>query len=159
MSDAIRVSPRSVGSNGGWASLVTGQHVDFGPDLSIFVQNRSDAFRLVDWVTPTLEEQREIAAVLDPENQHRVKRVDRAKVDYRDFEPNWLQVKLIVEEEHRAVLERLAEAVSLRDGYLDEALIQWALDPMNNRNVAKGYQYLQQAEKVLQEVKQQAATA
>ena len=58
-----------------------------------------------------------------------------------------------------AVLERLAEAVSLRDGYLDEALIQWAIDPMNNRSVAKGYQYLQQAEKVLQEVKQQAATA
>ncbi len=146
MTDVIKVSPRSVGSNSGWASLVTGKYVEFGPDLSLFVQNRSDAFRLVDWVTPTLEEQREIAAVLDPENQHRVKRVDRAKVDYRDFEPNWLQVKLIVEEEHRAVLERLAEALYLRDGYLDEKLIRWAIDPLNNCNAAKAYQALHKEE-------------
>ncbi len=159
MNDVIRVSPRSVGNNGGWASLVTGQYVEFGPDLSLFVQNRSDAFRLVDWVTPTLEEQREIAAVLDPENQHRVKRVDRAKVDYRDFEPNWLQVKFIVEEEHRAVLERLAEAVSLRDGYLDEALIQWAIDPMNNWHVAKGYQFLHREELEAMKEAHRAVTA
>ena len=159
MNDVIRVSARSVGNNSGWASLVTGQYVEFGPDLSLFVQNRSDAFRLVDWVTPTLEEQREIAAVLDPENQHRVKRVDRAKVDYRDFEPNWLQVKLIVEEEHRAVLERLAEAVSLRDGYLDADLIKWAIDPMHNWHVAKGYQFLHREEMEAMKTEQRAMIA
>jgi hypothetical protein len=157
MIDVIRVTPRGVGSNAGWASLVTGQYVDFGPDLSLFTQSRADAYRLVDWVTPTLEEQREIAAVCDPENQHRVKRVDRAKVDYRDFEPNWLQVKLIVEEEHRAVLERLSEAVTIRDGYLDEALIKWAIDPSNNRHVAKGYQFIHRLEAVRAE--QQGAPA
>ena len=131
MLDVIKVSPRGIGSNGGWASLVTGEHVEFGPDLSMFVRDRVDAYRLVDWVTPPAPP--EIAG----RHSHRI---DRAKVDYRDFEPNWLQVKLIVEEEHKAVLERLAEAIYLRDGYLDEKLLRWALDPMNNWDTAKGYQ-------------------
>jgi hypothetical protein len=144
--EIIQVSARGVGNNGGWASLVTGQLVDFGPDLSMFVKDRADAYRLVDWVTPTLEEQREIAAVCDPDNQHRIYRIDRAKVDYRDFEPNWLQVKLIVEQEHRAVLERLTAAITIRDGYLNKALIQWAINPMENWHVAKGYQFLHREE-------------
>lgn len=138
MTDVIKVSPRGVGSNAGWASLVTGQLVDFGPDLSLFVSSRADAYRLVDWVTPELEKPDDILA--------RPKRVDRAKVDYRDFEPGWLQVKLIVEAEHRAVLERLAEALYLRDGFLDEKLIRWAIDPLNNCNAAKAYQALHREE-------------
>lgn len=122
----IKCHPRAVGRNGGWASLVTGQMVDNGPDLAIFVQNRSDAYALVDLVTPPQSEER---------NDHggREKRVDRAYVDYRDFEPHHLQVKLIVEAEHEEVLHRLAHAISLRDGYLDESVVKWAIDPENNR--------------------------
>ena len=138
MIDVIKVSPRGVGSNAGWASLVTGQHVDFGPDLSMFVRSRADAYRLVDWVTPQ--------EAPDGAEHGRWKRVDRAKVDYRDFEPGWLQVKLIVEEEHRVVLERLAGAIYLRDGYLDEKLIRWAIDPLNNCDAAKAYQALHREE-------------
>lgn len=131
MLDVIKCSPRAVGRNGGWASLVTGQHVDNGPDLSIFVKDRADAYRLVDWVTPMEGE---------TDERGRSKRVDRAFVDYRSFEPGWLQVKLIVEPDHEEVLQRLSEALYLRDGYLDQKLIQWAIDPMNNWNTARGYQ-------------------
>lgn len=148
MIDVIKVSPRGVGSNAGWASLVTGQLVDFGPDLSLFVQSRADAYRLVDWVTPM--------EAPDGAEHGRWKRVDRAKVDYRDFEPGWLQVKLIVEEEHRAVLERLSEALYLRDGYLDEKLIRWAIDPLNNCNTAKAYQAFHRDELEAMRAAQQA---
>jgi hypothetical protein len=129
MSDVIKTSPRGVGSNGGWASLVTGQLVKFGPDLSLFVASRADAYTIADWLTSDFMDER-----------NRAKRVDRCHIDYRDFEPHWLQVKLIVEEEHRVVLERLSEALYLRDGYLDKRLLDWAVDPMNNWDVAKGYQ-------------------
>lgn len=137
MIDAIIARPRGVGSNGGWASLITGELVDFGPDLSLFVTSRADAYRLVDWITPMDFERDSIG---------RGRRIDRAKVDYRDFEPEWLQVKLIVEKEHEEVLQRLYEALLLRDGYLDKRLIEWAIDPMNNWDVAAGYQALHHEE-------------
>ena len=133
MIDAIIAHPRGVGSNGGWASLVTGQKVDFGPDLSLFVQSRADAYRLVDWVTP-------MEPPADEPRPDRWKRVDRAHVDYRAFEPGWLQVKLIVEKEHEEVLQRLSAALSLRDNYLDAKLIQWAIKPLENWDTAKAYQ-------------------
>ncbi len=132
MLDVIKAVPRGVGSNGGWASLVTGELIEFGPDLALFVKSRADAYTLVEWVTPDQEKPADIF--------ERPKRVDRAKVDYRAFEPNWLQVKLIVEKEHEDVLQRLSEALYLRDGYLDKRLIDWAIDPMNNWDVANGYQ-------------------
>lgn len=130
--DAIIAHPRGVGRNGGWASLVTGNLVDFGPDLSLFVESRADAYRLVDWVTPM--------SANDRVDGGRLVRVDRAKVDYRDFEPKWLQVKLIVEEEHEEVLQRLSAALHLRDGYLDAKLIQWAIQPESNASTAAAYQ-------------------
>lgn len=120
MMDAIIAHPRGVGRNGGWVSLVTGLLVDNGPDLSMFVKSRADAYRLVDWVTP----------IESADNY----RIDRARVDYRAFEPQWLQVKLIVEEEHQEVLNRLSEVLYLRDGYLDAELIKWAIDPDNHRD-------------------------
>lgn len=123
--DAILATPRGVGRNGGWASLVTGQLVDHGPDLSLFVKNRADAYRLVDWITPPADEPKEAWS--------RPQRIDRAYVDYRPTEATWLQVKLIVEEEHEEVLQRLDRALHLRDGYLDPALIQWAIDPDNHK--------------------------
>jgi len=129
--DAIIAHPRSVGRNCGWPSLVTGKLVQLGPDLSLFVKSRADAYRLVDWVTPELDD-----------SSLRAQRVDRAFVDYRTFEPKWLQVKLIVEDEHEAVLHRLSSALHLRDGYLDAKLIQWAIDPANNCSTAKAYQAL-----------------
>lgn len=127
--DAINVASRGVGSNGGWASLVTGKVVDFGPDLSLFVDSRSDAYRLVDWVTPG----RPNAISSDDSPDPRWKMVDRAHVDFRPSEPQWLQVKLIVEKEHEEVLQRLSSAIHYHDGYLDHAMIKWAIDPANNR--------------------------
>lgn len=119
----VNVYPRGVGRNGGWASLVTGQLVDHGPDLSLHVKNRVDAYAIVEMVTPIqTEEERNSGG-------KRVEHLDRAKVDYRSFEPDWLQVKLIVEEEHEGVLQRLSTALLYRDGYLDARLIRWALDP------------------------------
>lgn len=129
MIDAIIARPRGVGVGSG-ISLVTGEPVSCGPDLSMFVESRADAYRLVDWVTPM-----EL-----PEGER--KRVDRVFVDYRSYEPRWLQAKLVVEIEHREVLERLHDALVLRDGYLDAKLIQWALDPGYNWDTAQGYQHL-----------------
>lgn len=117
MTQVIKVSPRGVGHNGGWASLVTGEMVEHGPDLSMFVEDRSQAYVLVDWVSPISDG----------------KRVDRAQVDYRPSQPNHLQVKLIVEPEHEEVLQRLCLALQLRDGCLDERLIRWARYPLDNR--------------------------
>lgn len=124
MTNVIRVDARGVGRGGGYASLVTGQHVENGPDLSLFVDNRAAAYTLVDWVTPPLPERTA---------WERQKRLDRARVDYRDFEPQWLQVKLCVEEEFEHVLQRLDRAIGLRDGYLDAQLIQWAIDPSTHK--------------------------
>jgi hypothetical protein len=120
--DAIYVNARGVGISGGWASLVTGELVSHGPDLSLFVKSRSDAYKLVDWITPMPERSDSITLP---------KRIDRAYVDYRTSEPKWLQVKLIVEEEHEAVLERLYQALVARDGYLTPGLVRWAIDPVS----------------------------
>lgn len=124
----IIVGARGVGRNGGWASLVTGEEVSNGPDLSLFVGCRSDAYRLVDWVSPF-----DPPASRADDPCSRWKRPDRAYVDYRPTEPRWLQVKLIVEEEHEEVLHRIASAVNYRDGYLDRKLIEWAIDPENHK--------------------------
>lgn len=126
--DAIKALPRGVGSGGGYASLVTGEEVSFGPDLSLFVSSRADAYRLVDWVSPF------DPPVVEAEDRlSRWKRPDRAYVDYRPTEPQWLQVKLCVEPEHEEVLQRLSRALSYRDDYLDHDLIKWAIDPANHR--------------------------
>ena len=96
---------RGVGSNGGWKSLVTGEFVEFGPDISGFVSSKEAGERIVD--------------LLD----------GRAYLDFRPFEPNWIQVKLIVEKEHRGVLQRLYDANLVCEGMIRPRTIAWAIDP------------------------------
>lgn len=120
--DYIRWRVRGIGSNGGWASLVTGQAVGGGPDLSGFVSNRADAYALAD-----------IFGQLDvsesgPDYRETPFR-DRCNIDFRDFEPHWLQVKVIVEPEYKPVLERLYSAVLNRDYLLCANDLKWALNP------------------------------
>ncbi len=45
----------------------------------------------------------------------------------------WEVGRLIVEEEHEEVLQRLSRALSYRDDYLDHDLIKWAIDPTQHR--------------------------
>lgn len=98
---------RGIGSNGGWKSLVTGEHVEFGPDVAGFVGSRESGERLVEHLE------------------------GRAKLDFRPSEPNWVQVKLIVEEEHKPVLQRLCDAVAACEGVIRPRILAWALDPEN----------------------------
>lgn len=126
--EIVQVDPRPIGYGSG-TSLVTGKSIAEGPDLSMFVNGRADAYRIADWLAIDITDDRD-----------RLKRIDRCFIDYRDFEPNWLQVKIVVEEEHRAVLERFAEALHLRDGLLTKRLFEWAIDPMKNWDLACGYQ-------------------
>lgn len=126
--EIVQVDPRPIGYGSG-TSLVTGKSIAEGPDLSMFVNGRADAYRIADWLAIDITDDRD-----------RLKRIDRCFIDYRDFEPNWLQVKIVVEEEHRAVLERFAEALHLRDGLLTKRLFEWAIDPMKNWDLARGYQ-------------------
>lgn len=55
-----------------------------------------------------------------------------AFVDYRDFEPHRIQVKVGVEKEHEEVLERLMIAVN--DGILTPKRLAWAVNPPENRD-------------------------
>jgi hypothetical protein len=102
---ALYWQPRGIGSNGGWPSLVTGDFVPFGPDLSGFVVSKEDGKAVVEMFG------------------------GNAKLDFRDFEPDWIQVKVIVEEEHREVLQRLHDGVSILGGFLNPKVLAWALEP------------------------------
>jgi len=53
----------------------------------------------------------------------------RARLDYRTYEPNWIQVKVGCIPEHEAVLHRLCHASWGCSGMLSEDIIKWALDP------------------------------
>lgn len=98
---------RGVGRNGGWKSLVTGEEVFSGPDVSGFVRSKEAGERLL--------------GLLD----------GRAHLDFRPREPHWIQLKLIVEEEHVDVLHRLCEAVWACEGVIQPRLIAWALRPQD----------------------------
>lgn len=100
------MNPRGIGSNGGWISLVTGESVDFGPDMACFVSKEA--------------------------GERIVKHLDgRAYLDFRPSEPNWVQLKLIVEEEHKPVLVRLYDALVVSEGMIRPRLLAWAIDPVN----------------------------
>lgn len=108
------MKPRGVGSNGGWKSLVTGEHVQFGPDMACFVASKEAGERLVE------------------------KLDGRAYLDFRPSEPRWIQLKLLVEKEHEDVLGRLYDALTATEGMFRPRLLLWALDPENH----KGYEPL-----------------
>jgi hypothetical protein len=119
----IRWSVRGIGSNSGWNSLVTGRKVDFGPDMSGFVESRASAYELAEIFHPI------IRAGSGGPDYSKEPYDDRCHIDFRGFEPDWLQVKVIVEPEHRAVLERLYSAVLGRDKLICRNDVIWALDP------------------------------
>lgn len=103
---ALYWQPRGIGSNGGWPCLVTGNFVPFGPDLSGFVASKEDGEAVVEMFG------------------------GNAKLDFRPSEPNWIQVKVIVgDEQHRAVLQRLYDGVTILGGFLNPKVLAWALEP------------------------------
>ncbi len=124
MARAVKWRPREIGLGGGYASLATGQHVDFGPDLSGFVRNREDAYALAELFSPVSK-----WSDNNRENARVGNYVDRCYVDFRAFEPNWLQVKFCVEKENIAFLERLQLVANLHDGWLDADAVKWIMEP------------------------------
>lgn len=86
--------------------LVTGETDVGGPDIAGFVSSREAGERVV--------------ALFG----------GRARLDYRDFEPNWIQVKVVVKEEHKDVMTRLMSASSCCEGMLSPRMILWALHPV-----------------------------
>lgn len=53
----------------------------------------------------------------------------RARLDFRDFEPNWIQVKVGITKGNEVVLRRLSLANYAMFGILDPRVVVWALDP------------------------------
>lgn len=118
----INLHPRGIGSGGGYPSLATGKPCDFGPDMAMFAGSRADAYLFADWAARDIED-----------GSGRSKRIDCCYIDYRPSEPNWLQVKVCVEKEDEAVLDRLYTAINVQGGYCDEEIVKWAIDPENNK--------------------------
>lgn len=105
-------SPRGLGSEWNLTCLVTGKEERLMPNISGFVRSKAAGERVV-------------------------KMFDgRARLDWRESEPNWIQVKVGVIEEHKEVLVRLFDAVMTCEGMLTPEIIKWAIDPVKSR----GYQ-------------------
>lgn len=121
---AVQWRPRGIGYGGGYASLATGRLVSGGPDLSGFVATRADAYALADLFSPISkweEDNRDKARVGEY--------VDRCYIDFRTYEPNWLQVKVCVEQGDIAFLERLNLIASLQNGWIDKDTVNWVMSP------------------------------
>lgn len=97
--------PRGLGRDGNFPCLVTGVHLDFAENLSGFVTSKTAGEKVL--------------AMLG----------GRARLDYRDYEPNWVQVKIGVAKGHEAVLQRLCDATAACDNIISPRMILWALDP------------------------------
>lgn len=98
-------SPRGIGSEWNLTCLVTGKEEKLMPNISGFVRSKAAGERIVKMFN------------------------GRARLDFRTYEPNWIQVKVGVLEEHKEVLVRLQNAVMTCEGMLTPEIIQWALDP------------------------------
>ena len=97
---------RGIGSD--WVPcMVTGKPEALRPNLSGFVTSKEAGERIVTMFG------------------------GRARLDYRDYEPNWIQVKVGVNKEYEEVLRRLERAVSESYNILSPEMIFWALDPVN----------------------------
>jgi hypothetical protein len=96
----VQWSPRGVGSNWNIPDLVTG--LDDGklhPDMSGFVKSKAEG---------------QLAVVIFG---------DRARLDYRESEPNWIQVKVSAQEE---VLYELEKLVRENNGLLTPDIVNKA---------------------------------
>jgi hypothetical protein len=98
-------TPRGIGIDGGFPCLVTGVYLDCAANIAAFVVSREAGERVVSMLG------------------------GRARLDFREYEPNWLQVKLGVSKGHEAVLQRLYDATSSSGNVITPRMIAWALDP------------------------------
>lgn len=55
-----------------------------------------------------------------------------ARLDYREYEPDWVQVKVGVDKDEKEILERLM--VACADGLLTHKRVAWAINPATNRD-------------------------
>lgn len=94
---------RGIGSDGGLPCLVTGRILGFCPNISGFPRGLAGAHRVI--------------AMLG----------GRAKLAYRHHEPNYIQVKIGVSEEHTDVLTRLHRGITFLDGIITPKIIDYAL--------------------------------
>jgi hypothetical protein len=101
-------TPRGIG-NGHGVCFVTGKAVSMGSDIAGFVRSREAGQRVVDIFE------------------------GRARLDYREYEPNWIQVKICAVPEHLDALKRIYDATSKNGGIVYRELVQWAADPVNCR--------------------------
>lgn len=101
-------SPRGIGYDSVPCFVTKQLKCDGRPNISGFVSSREDGEKVV-----------EIFG-------------GYARLDYREREPNWIQVKVGVEKGHEEVLERLMVAVN--DGILTPKRLAWAVNPPENRD-------------------------
>lgn len=101
-------SPRGIGYDSVPCFVTKQMKCDGRPNISGFVSSREDGEKVV-----------EIFG-------------GYARLDFRAFEPNWIQVKVGVEKGHEEVLERLEVAVN--DGILTPKRLAWAINPPENRD-------------------------
>lgn len=109
MTDIEYWSPRGVGFDH-VPHMVTGADATGRPNISGFVKGKDGGERVV-------------AMFGGPKF---------ARLDFRSFEPNYVQVKVGVDKGQEDVLERLMAACS--DALLTRKKIQWAINPAENRD-------------------------
>lgn len=108
MSTIVWWSPRGIGCDSVPCFVTKQSKCDLRSNISGFVRSREDGKHVV-----------EIFG-------------GYARLDYRDYEPNWIQVKVGVEKEHKEVLDRLMVACS--DNFLTPKKLAWAINPAENRD-------------------------
>src|SRR5271165_6475879 len=108
MSDMLYWSPRGIGFDSVPCFVTKQKECSGRPNISGFVSSREDGQKVVDMFG------------------------GYARLDYRDFEPNWIQVKVGVEKEHEEVLDRLMVVCS--DGILTPKRLAWSINPPENRD-------------------------
>lgn len=98
-------SSRGQGSDYNIPSLVTGNHLEFCTNIAAYVRSKEAGERIL--------------AMLK----------GRARLDLRAYEPNYIQIKIGVEDQYVGVLTRLHEATVLMEGIITPRIIAWALYP------------------------------
>jgi len=108
MNDMVYWSPRGIGMDSVPCFVTKKMECDLRSNISGFVSSREDAQRVVNIFG------------------------GYARLDYREREPNWIQVKVGVEKEHSEVLDRLM--VACNDAILTPKRLAWAVNPAENRD-------------------------
>lgn len=106
--DMVYWSPRGIGCDSVPCFVTKNSKFDLRPNISGFVSSREDGQKVVDMFG------------------------GYARLDYREHEPNWIQVKVGVEKEHEEMLDRLM--IAINDGILTPKRLAWAINPAENRD-------------------------